>query len=60
MYIYGNIGGVKSISVRKMSDYRQKEGIVIDIMMVPKLLWYQLVLASSSAWFLFFSYYNIC
>ena len=50
------IGGVKSILVKQIPDYRQKQGILIYIKMVPKLLWYKLVLATSWVFFPFFSY----
>jgi len=42
---------VKSILVSKIQNYRQKHGIVMDITMVAKLLWYRLVLQTSSAFF---------
>ena len=59
MYIRVNIGSVKSILVKQIPDYRQKQGILIYIRMVPKLLWYKLVLATSSVFFPFFHIYFI-
>ena len=37
MYIWG-IGGVKSIFVQKMPNYRRRQGIVMHITMIPKHL----------------------
>ena len=38
MYIWGNIGGVKSILVKKTLIYSQEQGIVMHITLIPKLM----------------------